>query len=113
MDLARAKVLRSVQRDQRPATEALKRREHAFGLDRFEEQRIECRGRGAVEHQPDVGIARDGGHAEQGLTVGPASSFLRRRWCARNDGLPMKYTENADRPMSAMLYSPSRRWPLR
>jgi hypothetical protein len=25
----------------------------------------------------------------------------------------MKNTENADRPMSAMLYSPSRRWPLR
>lgn len=78
MDLARAKVLRSVQRDQRAAAEALKRRDHAFGLDRFEEQRIECRGRGAVEHQADVSIARDGGHAEQGLTVGPALSFLQR-----------------------------------
>src|ERR1700733_1428782 len=113
MDLARAKVLRSVQRDQRPATEALKRREHAFGLDRLEEHRIECSGRGAIEHQADVGIARDGSHAEQGLTVGPALSFSSARWCARNDGLPMKNTENADRPMSAMLYSPSRRWPLR
>ena len=26
---------------------------------------------------------------------------------------PMKNTENADRPMSAMLYFPSRHWPLR
>jgi hypothetical protein len=30
----------------------------------------------------------------------------------RNDGLPMKNTENADRPISAMLYSVSRRGPL-
>jgi hypothetical protein len=60
----------------RSNSEALKRREHAFGLDRFEEHRIECRGRGAVEHQADVGIARDGDHAEQGLTVGPALPFL-------------------------------------
>jgi hypothetical protein len=105
-------VLRPVQRDQGPATEALKRREHAFGLDGFAEQRIECRGRGAVEHQAEVGIARDGGHAEQGLTVGPALSFLQRP-LVREDGPPMKNTENADRPMSAMLYSPSRRWPLR
>jgi hypothetical protein len=81
MDLARAKVLRPVQRDQRPATEALKRREYAFGLDDFEEQReqrIECRRRCAVEHQADVGIARDGGHAEQGLAVRPALPFLQR-----------------------------------
>ena len=31
---------------------------------------------------------------------------------ASNDGLPMKNTENVDRPMSAMLYSPSRHWPF-
>ena len=35
------------------------------------------------------------------------------RWCARNDGLPVKNSENADRPMSAMLSSPSRRSPVR
>ena len=99
MDLARAKVLRSVQRDQPPPTEALKRREHAFGLDGFEEERIECRGRGAVEHQADVGIARDGSHAEQGLTVGPALSFLQRplvreeRWTAHEEHRERRQTD--------------------
>jgi hypothetical protein len=36
MDLARAKVLCSIQRDQRPAAEALRRREHAFGFNSFD-----------------------------------------------------------------------------
>ena len=116
MDLARAKVLRSVQRDQRPATEALKRREHAFGLDRFEEQRIECRGRGAVEHQADVGIARDGGHAEPGLTVGPALSFLQRalvrqeRWTAHEEHRERGQTDvgHAVFPVTPLALAPIR-----
>ena len=31
---------------------------------------------------------------------------------ASNDGPPLKNTENVDRPMSAMLYSPLRYWPF-
>jgi hypothetical protein len=69
-------VLRPVQRDQRPAAETLEWYKHAFSFDRLEEQRIERRGRGTVEHQADIGVARDGGHAEQGLAVRPALSFL-------------------------------------
>jgi hypothetical protein len=116
MDLARAEVLRPVQRDQRPATEALKRREHAFGLDGFEEQRIESRGRGAVEHQADVGIARDPGHAEQGLTVGSPLSFLQRplvreeRWTAHEEHRERRQTDvgHAVFPVAALALTPIR-----
>jgi hypothetical protein len=44
VDLARTEVFRSVQRDQHPASEALKRREYALDLDSFKEQRMSAAG---------------------------------------------------------------------
>ena len=62
-------MLGSIQRDQNPAIQALKRGKHAVGLDRFEEQRIERCGRRAVQHLANVGVGRNGGHGEQGLAI--------------------------------------------
>ena len=68
------------------------------------EQRIERRRWGAVQHQADigcrVGMADMPNRVWQFDRPCPSSSA---RWCARNDGLPMKNSENADRPMSAIV----------
>jgi hypothetical protein len=69
MNLARAVVFGAVQHDQYPPTEALERGQHLRRLDRLDEQRIEGRGRGAIQHLADVIVAGDGGHGEQGLAV--------------------------------------------
>ena len=79
MDLARAKMFGAIQRDHHPPVQAPERVEDAFCFDGLVEQRIE-RGRwGAVQHQADIGIGWDGGHAEQGLAVRPSVPF---RQCA-------------------------------
>ena len=44
-------------------------------LDRLDEQPIEGRGRGAIQHLADVIVAGDGGNAEQGLAVGASLSL--------------------------------------
>lgn len=86
MDFARAKALGSIQRDQHPPAQTLERIEHARCRDRFEEQRIERRRLGAVEHQADIGVGWNGGHAEQGLAVRPAMSFGERALMAQERG---------------------------
>ncbi len=90
MDLARTEALGSIQRDQHPsvpwATQAPEWVEHALGGDRFEEQRIECPGRGAIQHLADMGVGRNGGHAEQGLAVRPAVSLGQRALMAQKRG---------------------------
>jgi hypothetical protein len=40
-----------------------------LGGDCFEEQRIERPGRDAIQHLADMGVGRNGAHAEQGLAV--------------------------------------------
>ena len=76
MNLARAVVFGAVQRDQdiRPP-----RRWNGVStfrcLDRLDEQPIEGRGRGAIQHLADVIVAGDGGNAEQGLAVGASLSL--------------------------------------
>ncbi len=75
MNLARAVVFGAVQRDQDPSAEALERGEHLRCLDRLDEQPIEGRGRGAIQHLADVIVAGDGGNAEQGLAVGASLSL--------------------------------------
>ena len=69
VDLARTEALGSIQRDQHPATlratQAPEWVEHALGGDRFEEQRIERPGRGAVQHLADMGVGWNGGHANR------------------------------------------------
>jgi hypothetical protein len=78
VDLARAEVLRPVQRDQRPATEG------GNGASTPSVSMVlKNSGSNAAREAPSsirriVGIAQDRGHAEQGLTVGSALSFLQR-----------------------------------
>ena len=71
-------MLGSVQRDQRSPAQALERRQRPGSLDRFEEQRVECRRGGAVQHQADVVVGGDRRHAEQRLAVRSAVAFLQR-----------------------------------
>ena len=65
-------MLGSIQRDQHPPAQTPEGVEHALRGDRFEEQWIERRGRRAVQHLANMGVSRNGGHAEQGLAVRPA-----------------------------------------
>ena len=62
-------VFGAIQRDQGPPAKALERGEHPRRLDRLEEQRIEGRRWGTIQHLADVVVAGDGGDAEQGLAV--------------------------------------------
>ena len=71
-DLARAEILAAVERDQHPPTQALEACQWPGCLDRPQEQMVECRRRGAVQHQADVVVGRDRRHAEQGLAIRPA-----------------------------------------
>ena len=68
-DLSRAEVLAPVERDRHPPVQTLERRQRPRGLDRFEEQSVECRRRSAVQHQADVVVGGDRRHAEQRLAV--------------------------------------------
>ena len=77
-DLARAEVLGSVQRDQHSPVQALEWRQRPRSLDRAEEQLIERRRRGAVQHQADVVVGGDRRHAEQRLAVRSAVPFRQR-----------------------------------
>jgi hypothetical protein len=86
VDLTRAKALGSIQRDQRPPAQAPERVEYACRGDRFEEQRIERLRRGAIQHQADIGIGWNGGHAEQGLAVRSAVSRGQRALMAQEGG---------------------------
>jgi len=65
-----------VERDQHPPVQAPERLQHTLCRDRLKEQWIECGRRGSVQHQADIGIGRDRGHAEQGLTVRPRMPFF-------------------------------------
>jgi len=62
-------VFGAIQRDQCPPAEARERREHPRRLDRLDEQPIEGRRCGAIQHLADVIVAGEGGDAEQGLAV--------------------------------------------
>jgi len=90
-------VLGSVQRDQRSPTQALEPRQWSGCPDRLEEQRVERGWRGTIQQLTDIVVAEDRRYAEQRLAVRAA------RWCARNEGLPMKNIEKVDRPMSAIV----------
>ena len=78
VDLARAEVLGSVQRDQHPPAQALERRQRPGGLDRLEEQPVERRRRSTVQHQADIVVGRDRRDAEQRLAVRSAMALLQR-----------------------------------
>jgi hypothetical protein len=97
--------VRCLQCNEHPSAGALERGEDLRRLDGLQEQRIERRCWGAVQHQPDIIVAGNGGDAEKSLAVRAPRPPARLRWCARKDGLPMKKSEKADRPMSR------RRWP--
>jgi hypothetical protein len=75
-----------IERVRHPPVEAPERVEHALGGDRFGEQRIERPWRGAIQHPADIGIGRDGGHAEQGLAVRPAVSLFQGALMAEEGG---------------------------
>jgi hypothetical protein len=77
MAFARAVAFRAIQRDQCPPTEAPERSEHLRHLGRLDEQPIEGRRWGAIQHLADGVVVGDGGHAEQGPAV-RASSPLRQ-----------------------------------
>jgi hypothetical protein len=62
-------VFGAVQCDQYPPAEALEWGEHLRGLDRLDEQRIEGRRRGTIQHLADVVVAGGGGNGEQRLAV--------------------------------------------
>ena len=51
--------------------------------DRFEEQRIERRRWGTIQHLADIGVSWNGGHAEQGLAIRPAVSLFQRALMAQ------------------------------
>src|SRR5271154_5108949 len=73
----RAKILRPVQGDQRVAVQAGQRRQRARGLHRrqsFVEQPIEARRFDAVEHGPNVIVAGNTLHSQQGLAIRPTVS---------------------------------------
>lgn len=86
MDLTRAKMLGSIQRDQNPPIQASEWVEHAVRGDRFEEQRIERHRRGTIQHLADIGVRWNGGHAEQGLAIRPAVSLFQRALMAQERG---------------------------
>src|SRR3954453_23963340 len=85
VDLARAVVFGAIQRDQYPPTEALERGEYLRRLDRLDEQRIEGRRWGAIQHLADVVVAGDGGRVEQTLAV-RAALPLRQGALMRQEG---------------------------
>ena len=74
-DLARAEVLGPVERDRHPPVQTLERRQWSRCLDGLDEQPIERRGRGTVQHRADVVVGGDRRHAEQCLAVRPAVSL--------------------------------------
>src|SRR3954454_9120132 len=85
VDLARAVVFGAIQRDQYPPTAALERGEYLRRLDRLDEQRIEGRRWGAIQHLADVVVAGDGGRVEQTLAV-RAALPLRQGALMRQEG---------------------------
>jgi hypothetical protein len=101
-DLARAEVLGPVERDRHPPVQILERRRWSRCLDRLDEQPIERRRSGTVQHRADVVVGGDRRHAAQRLAVRPAVSLSQCPLMPKDDGLPMKQIEKADRPMSAI-----------
>ena len=72
MDLARAEVLRPVERNQHPPAQALERCQRVGGGDGRHgrhEQPVKRRWSDPVQHQADVVVRRDGRHPEQRLAV--------------------------------------------
>jgi len=72
VDFARPEVLGAVERDQHPAIQTPERRQPIRRLGRrhrLQEQAVKDLGRGAVQHLPDMVVARYLLHAEQGLAV--------------------------------------------
>jgi hypothetical protein len=78
VDLARTEVLAPVQRDQYPIVQTAERRQRSRGLDRFDEQSVERRRYSTIQHQTDIGVARDRRDAEQGFAVRPAMALRQR-----------------------------------
>ncbi len=97
-DLARAVVLGSVQRDQHPPVQTPKRRQWPGGLDCLEEQPVERRRRGTVQHRTDVVVGGNRRHGEQRLAVRPAVPFLQRslvrqeRWASHEEDRERRQT---------------------
>ena len=120
-DAARTIILCAVERDQHPPAdpaEAVRAAVDPAKLpDRLREHRAQQRRFGRVQHVADVVVAGNSGDAEQAGAVGRLAQLDRPwstsncRWCARNDGLCMKNTENPAIPMSGrrqVVFNPRR-----
>ena len=75
MDLAQAKVLGAVERDQHSPTQALKGTQRSRCLESLDKQPVKCCRRDA-EHQTDVIVGRDRRYPEQCFAVRPAVPIL-------------------------------------
>ena len=102
LDLARAEMLGSVQRDQHSPIQALERRQWSRRLDRLDEQSVECRRRSAVQHQADVVVRGDRRHAEQRLAVRPAVPLRQRLLMPKER--PASHEEDRERRQTDVRY---------
>ena len=94
MNFARAVVLGAVEGDQHPSAQPLERRQSVGGGNRLhglEEQSIEGGRRGAVEHQADVVVGRDGRDPEKRFAIrtpmalGQHPLMRQKRWAAHEE----------------------------